>query len=356
MYEDMDDEATDIATTISTMAASGTKFSNFLVLYRTNAQSRAIEEAMLSNRIPYVVVGGTTFYERKEIRDLLSYLRLAEGRGDVDDMKRCINAPFRFLGKAFIDRCASELSSVRKGSDRSIAQLVVDAVRSACRSGGVQGRQRESANDWCDLIDEMHVNVVATQAMERRAGNDLPLLAATSPVDSSGHAGRPATVLEQIVLRTQYSEWITRDEGQESTENNRLTNVRELIRAASRFRTAHEFLDYIDDTIKRAKAAKKGDQVDRVTMMSVHRSKGLEWPNVFVIGANEGIFPHSCADAEEERRLFYVAITRAKDTCQVSSVRVISTSKGVRFMPPSPFIGEASIPNDDQSAIDDSAA
>jgi DNA helicase-2/ATP-dependent DNA helicase PcrA len=333
--ENMDDEAELVAQEIRELEADGCRWRDMVVLYRTNAQSRAIEEQLLGNRVPYIVIGGTNFYDRKEIKDLLAYLRLAAGRGRFDDVRRSINAPFRFLGKAFVDRI-EVLADSEDQRDGPVDWTGI--VRRAARGSGLQERQRQSAESWCAMVDGLTSKIAkANAALEQ---------------DPSGQRfeckeARPGALIEGLLLDTDYVRWLTRDEGTESPENNRVSNIRELVRASERFNTVVGLLDYIDETIEAARRAKAGEDdgpIDRVTLMSIHRSKGLEWRAVFLLGANEGILPHSrCEDDNEERRLFYVAVTRAKDLLHITHVG--SAAIGPRVVPvgPSRFLSEAGL-------------
>jgi len=292
-------------------------------LYRTNAQSRAPEEALIGERLPYRIIGGVNFYERREVRDLLAYLRLADGRGDLEDVARCINTPFRYLGKAFVEKVREAAKRARAKARKTGGRVSYPGVvRAACDGPGTQARQRYSAEDWADLIE---LTYTSTHKEE--------------PVP-------PARILEDIVRATKYTEWLTRDEGEESPENSRVSNVRELIRAATRFPTVCELLDYIDKTIKASKDQRKkeGKAPNKVTLTTLHRSKGMEWPVVFVIGANDGILPHArCEDDEEERRLFYVGVTRAKNELRISCVNQAAIGNRVVALAPSTFLGEAGL-------------
>jgi DNA helicase-2/ATP-dependent DNA helicase PcrA len=329
---DLDAEGLEIVQRIVEAHEDGMPWKSAAVLYRTNAQSRGIEEACLSRRIPYVVIGGVNFYERKEVRDLLAYLRVADGRGTFKDIQRCINSPFRYLGKAFVDRI--------EGARRN-GQKWTDVVRSVASTGkGIQNRQRTSVEQWAGLIDSCSRSIEIRKGMSGAvmpgAGEIL-----TSPTDDP-RPHMPAALLEMIVSETDFLRWLTRDEGAETVENNRVSNVRELVRAAERFTSVEEFLDYIDETVEAARRAKGDKNADRVTLCSLHRSKGLEWSFVAVAGCNEKIIPHARAsDIEEERRLFYVGVTRAMDVLHVSSVKQATCGDVVRTLSPSRFIGEA---------------
>lgn len=363
---DADGEAEGVCQTIRELHTDGAKYSGMAVLYRTNAQSRALEEKLLGARVPYVVIGGLSFYERKEVKDLLAYLRIAAGRGKFDDIRRCINAPFRYLGKEFVARIedvADGRGSLRDGRGADIWTEIVRGV-----TGRLQDRQRQSVVDWCEIVENMAraIEEQRTRLAEYRgkmgdADVRTALALGDAPVDACGDndaelvdgegrwEARPERLLENLLQETGYIKWITRDEGTESPENNRVSNVRELVRAASRFGTVDELLDYIDETTRAARAAADDDtSPDRVTLMSIHRSKGLEWPTVFVIGVSEKILPHGKAsDPSEERRLFYVACTRARDLLSISSIAAAAYGANVVDLQPSRFLDEAGLTADE---------
>jgi len=333
VFQDLDAEGQEIGSRVLAMAQDGKAYGDIAVLYRTNAQSRAVEEAMLSARIPYRIIGGTNFYERREVRSLLAYLRLADGRGELEDIEKCINAPFRFLGRAFVER-------VTDGARREFAQIKgtnqkinwTSLVRQVAQQAGIQTRQRESAYEWADMIDMASKGIALAAEPE-------------APADQK-NLGKPAKLLEDIVRLTRYTAWLEKDEGEETTENSRVSNVRELIRAAGRFPTVKELLNYIDEVGKKARRARNedGENPNKVTLTTLHRSKGLEWPVVFLVGVSDGILPHArCEDEEEERRLFYVGVTRARDLLHVSAVSNVSLGSKVIMTEPSPFITEAGL-------------
>lgn len=327
--EALDDEASEVVGAISKSVDAGeTKVSDHTVLYRTNAQSRAIEESLLKKRIPYIVVGGTSFYERREVRDLLAYLRLAAGVGKVDDVKRSINTPFRFLGAKFVDRVMAASAGSDEGTNWT------NIVLNVANQEGLQARQRSSAREWSDMLSSMQRDILAgtlDDATEEQRLN-----------------ARPHMLLESVVKATRYIEWLQKEEGEESADNSAGSNVREMVRVAERFPTAGELLDYIDKTIVDGRKQREDKQAggQRVLLMSVHRSKGLEWPHVYVIGMNEMVLPHAKGDPEEERRVAYVAATRARDVLTLSYVRRIATRAGVRDVQPSRFVLDTGLPLD----------
>lgn len=333
--EDMDEEGRAIVAEMKARHESGVEWREMAVLYRTNAQSRGPEEVLIANRVPYVVIGGTNFYNRKEVKDLLSYLRVATGRATEVDFKRCINTPFRYLGKQTVDRFIGE----RRPSENWTAP-----VRRVADSGrGIQYRQKTTAYEWAGLIDSI------ARSMKIREATDLQQQLLLEDDDPNMVRERirdhlPAAILERVIKETDFVKYLTRDEGAETVENNRVSNVRELVRASERFTTVHELLDYIDETIRAAEEAARDRNANRVTLCSLHRSKGLEWPSVWIIGTNEKVLPHGRAtDIEEERRLFYVGVTRAMNDLTISHVRTAAFGSRVIELEPSRFIAEAGL-------------
>lgn len=324
-----DTEGEEVVQRLMEYNAGGMKWGDMVVLYRTNAQSRGVEESCLSNRIPYVILGGTNFYNRKEVKDLLAYVRLGAGRGDFEDVRRSINSPFRFLGRAFVDR-VEEL-----GGSASAAPEWTALVRKAAEQSGIQARQRTSVLQYTALVESLKQSI----EIVRREREDRQGVVTTEVREKHG----PAALLERVIKETDYMRFITRDEGAETAENNRVSNIRELVRASERFATVDELLDYIERTLAAAKDA-QNERGDRVTLCSLHRSKGLEWPVVFILGCNEKVLPHARAkDEGEERRLFYVGITRARDHLHLSYVMSAAVGDKVIGLAPSRFLSEAGV-------------
>lgn len=343
--ENLDDEAANFVDWISKKVAAGdASYEDFTALFRTNAQSRALEEALIGARIPYVVVGGSSFYERKEVRDVLAYLRIACGVGELEDVKRCINAPFRFLGAKFVDRVTDLVERLEdNGADRATHNWGEIAM-TAAQKAGVQYRQKESAREWAGMLANI--------------GRRIALGVKSKPGLIDYDEARPNRILEDIVRETKYLEWIAKEEGEESIEASGVANVREIIRVASRFATCGELLDYVDETITASRRQREDKQAggDRVLLMNVHRSKGLEWPHVWLAGFNELVIPHVKGDLEEERRLAYVAVTRARDSLVLSYVRTMAMRAGIKDAIPSRFLVDTGVrldaPDDDDDSLD----
>src|ERR1019366_805187 len=308
--ETLDDEASELVDFCKKRVASGQSLADVTVLFRLNAQSRALEEALLRDKMPYVLIGGVNFYERKSVKDLLAYLRLAAGKDQEGDAtRRCINAPFRFLGAKFVERVMA-----LRAADPSVGWTEI--VEQASRQEGIQQRQRDSAGQWVEIVE--HVSEMIRDGVQ---------------VSEDGKRTTPgaAEVLQYVLNATGYIGWLEKEEGEESIESSHAADVREMVRVAASFANVPELLDFVSIQVTESSRNKKKARGDRcVTMMSIHKSKGLQAPVVWLVGCNSGILPHAKGDLEEERRIMYVAATRAEDHLVVSYVREMALRTGVR--------------------------
>lgn len=315
---DTDREAEAFVSMIEELSKGRASYDEITALYRLNAQSRALEEALIAANIPYQILGSGSFYDRKEVRNLLAYLNVASDLDTKgDNIKWSINSPYRFLGTPFVETIRAIASEAKTIHWPSI-------VAEAAMSSNVKEQQKSAAKTWATIIES-----IAAQIDKKTS---------------------PREILTDIVTRTQYYQWLENEEGDETIENSPSANVRELIRISERCATVDEFLNYIKKSMEDAKKArdKRGKKTKRVTLMSIHKSKGLEWPHVFVCGVNEDILPHKKGDSEEERRLAYVAITRARDSLTLSWVRKFTTGKGtVLEGRPSRFLTDAQLVEDE---------
>ena len=272
------------------------------VFYRTNAQSRVIEEFLIDADIPYRVIGGTKFYDRKEVKDAIAYLRCVANPADEISIRRVINVPRRGVGDTSLDKVAA------LAAQQSLGLSV--ALRRAAQAG-VGGAALRGINDFITLVDSL--------AGEVEQG--------------------PAHLLRELLERSGYLTELRNEDTIES--QGRVENLEELIGAAEEFPDTNDFLEkvsLVSDTDDIA-----GD--DKVMMMTLHSAKGLEFPNVFIIGMEEGVFPHSrslleSAALEEERRLAYVGITRAERRLYVSHAWSRSLHGSRQYNPPSRFLDE----------------
>lgn len=273
----------------------GDGYNEFAVLYRTNAQSRIIEESLRKRNIPYRIYGGLSFYQRKEIKDAIAYMRLSINPDDDEALRRVINFPTRGIGETTLGKLASE--AIRRGT--SIWSVILDPTGVALNNGTLK-----KLDGFKELIlGFLHMN----------------------------QAGEPANeVVKAIIDRTKLISMLITDRTPESISKQE--NLSELVSAVNQFVT-EAFESGEEDTSLAAFLASaalatdqdndtEGDE-ERVTLMTVHAAKGLEFGNVFIVGVEEDLFPsamalQSAAEIEEERRLLYVAITRAKKFCMLT--------------------------------------
>ena len=308
------DEAEWIARELAKRCADGAAHSECAILYRTNAQSRALEEAMRRAGIPYQIIGAISFYDRREVKDILAYLRLIANPNDDEAFLRAIAVPRRGVGDVAL---ASLADQAREWNVPLLA-----ASERAETIAALRPNLRAAFKSFADLVN----------GLRNRVGESAPV-----------------TVMEEIVQAIQY-ETVLAAEGVEGIE--RWENVRELIAAAAEW---SEVVDeeeqgtplqrFLNEAALLSAIDTSEGKPDGVTLMTLHTAKGLEWPIVAIGGMEEGLFPSSRAlespdGLEEERRLCYVGITRAKDTLILTWAR--ARRRGGQLMPgiPSRFLRE----------------
>ena len=254
------------------------------VLYRTNAQSRAMEESLVRWGIPYVVVGGLRFYDRREIKDILAYLKLLVNPADTVSLLRVLNTPKRGIGKTTIERLTDASSQL------GIPLWDVVSDPEAVRTLG--GRSAKGLLQFCELVRQL----------QARADQAMPSEMVQLVMEQSGY------LAELIAAGTDEAE-------------DRRRNLNELVNAALQYQEEADdgsLEDFLASAALASDADSKDVEQDKVTLMTLHASKGLEFPVVFLVGLEQGLFPsyrslEDPAAMEEERRLCYVGITRAKE-------------------------------------------
>ena len=301
--EDEWDEASFVATTARQLRdEDGLEWRDVAVMYRTNAQSRTIEESFMRAGIPYKVVGGTRFYDRREVKDAVAYLKAAVNPLDEISVKRVLNVPKRGIGETSVARVDAF------ATEHSIPFF--EAMRRAGEAK-VSGAAAKGIAAFVALVDEL-----------------------AASLDDG-----PSAVLEVAMIRSGYLDELEKDDTIEAV--GRIENVHELIGSAAEFTDVDEFLEQVAlvaDT----------DEIDsenKVVLMTLHSAKGLEYPAVFLVGLEEGIFPHSRAltepaELEEERRLAYVGITRAQRRLFISHAWHRMLYGQSQYNPPSRFLAE----------------
>ncbi len=279
------------------------RWGDVAVFYRTNAQSRVLEEQLMRADIPYKVVGGTRFYDRREIKDAIAYLRSVVNPVDEVSLKRVINEPKRGVGATSIGKLDAYATA------RGLS--FVDALRRA-DDAGVGGKAATGIEAFLTLLDD---------------AADLV-------------AGSPGPLLQQLLERSGYLDQLESERTIEA--EGRLENLAELVGAAGEAETVAEFLEQISLV---ADTDDLDDDTTSVVLMTLHSAKGLEFPVVFLIGLEDGVFPHLRSltepdQLEEERRLAYVGITRARRRLYLTHAWSRTLFGGTQYNPPSRFLDE----------------
>jgi len=281
--EDEYDEARYIVERIQTLKREEYyKYSDYVVLYRMNAQSRAIEDILRREDIPYKVVGGVKFYERKEIKDAIAYMRLVHNPSDNISLKRIINEPKRGIGKTSLDK----IQEISDTTGISMYEIIKNAEKYDLN------RVKANAIEFIELIEEL-----------RTKKEELSI----------------SELLKEILNKSGYTKALELENTVEA--ETRMQNLEELLTVAIEFEeeeAENSLADFLEGITLSSDVDGIEDEEQSVTLMTLHSAKGLEYPVVFLVGMEEGIFPGNKSigehkELEEERRLFYVGITRAKE-------------------------------------------
>lgn len=286
------------------MSGSGRKFSDFAVLYRTNAQSSAFERVLVQMHVPYKIVGGVRFYDRKEVKDIVAYLRLVQQPNDLVSFRRIANVPARGVGEVSLGR-------------------FLDKWR---ESGGSLIEVLQGAGEFSDITTKVRGALV-------KLGNLIGGLA-----DEASGGVLPAVTIENLIARVGYKEYL--DDGTPQGDD-RVENLGALVNEASAYA---DLADFLADAALMSSSDESADK-DEVTLMTLHAAKGLEFPVVFLVGLEEGVLPHSRAiyegdDIEEERRLMYVGMTRAREVLYLSYARSRQTFGQFQYGMASRFLSD----------------
>ena len=309
-------EANYLISKTSELITQGYKPENFAVLYRTHAQSRAIEEALISAGYPYQIVGGIKFYERKEIKDILAYLRFLVNPADIISFERIYNVPTRGLGKSAYEKI---ITTNRLNLVKAIDEIISET--------GLPPKQLASLSEFRDLLRNL--------------------------LDVA-HKKELTYLIKYIITQTDYEDYL-RGLGSKQdydTSEDKIENLKELLTVAGRYNELGKdgigkFLEEVAllQETDRVKSPNGDHAAGKITLMTMHASKGLEFPIVFIVGMEEGLLPHSRTmfdprELEEERRLCYVAVTRAKENLIITLTKARNIFGSREFNLPSRFLGE----------------
>jgi len=305
------DEARYVVDQLKTLKQQGRHLRDMAVLYRTNAQSRVLEEALVRERIPYVMFGGMRFFARMEVKDILAYLRVLTNPADSISCQRIINVPTRGIGATTVAKIAT-LEQQAKG--------FLPACRLAVEQGVLKGAAAKKVAAFVAMMEDFSTR------LERLP---YPQLAA------------------ELVEETGYAQMLKSENTQEARD--RLDNIDQLLAGMEEHRDEDTTLqDYLEQIALVTDLDAYDSSLDRVTLMTLHAAKGLEFPVVFMTGMEDGIFPAARSNdggeqLEEERRLCYVGMTRAMEKLYLTHARRRRVYGSYQFNPPSRFVGE--IPN-----------
>ncbi|MCS4485185.1 UvrD-helicase domain-containing protein [Gleimia sp. 6138-11-ORH1] len=341
------DEAKIVVQEISRLTPSEYKYGEIAIFYRTNSQSRALEEQLVRAGIPYRVVGGTKFYERKEIKDALAYLQVIANPDDAVAIRRIINTPRRGIG----DKAEQVLAAHAQMEGISFGAAARQVwIQKGCDQGEAKTVEVSPAA-WEQQIREALIeNPAPLAGLTARALNSIAAFwgaIETMQVYAKEHS--IAEVLDQILDVTGYLEELRRSK--DPQDLNRVENLAELHSVATDFAKAnptgqlHDFLERVALVADADQVASESENAGEITLMTVHTAKGLEFPVVFVTGLEDGTFPHQrslmeVSELAEERRLAYVAITRARKKLYLSRAAVRSAWGTPTDLPPSRFLDD----------------
>ena len=330
---DQRQEANFIVQKVSKFSSQNRDLNDLTILYRTHAQSRTLEEEFIKRGIPYRIIGGIRFYERREIKDVLAYLRLAYNPSDSVSFDRVYNTPERGLGKITYEKLKKSI--FQSGS-------TVKGLRSAIDDHGFSGQRAQSISKLANFLESIH-----------EKSSELAL----------------SELVTYILKSVDYKSYI--DDGTEEGKE-RWKNVKEIFTAtkkydppaienaqALRLRSGQVGLvNFLEEVALIQETDKILDNSQAVNLMTFHAVKGLEFPIVFMAGMEDGVFPHSQSlfnqeELEEERRLCYVGITRAKEELYITFCRQRMLHGSTQFNPPSRFLFEIPENNINFSTIED---
>ena len=311
------DESEYVVREIFKQQKKGRKLKDIAVLYRTNAQSRVLEETFLKSNVPYVMVGGQKFYDRKEIKDLLSYLRLIANSADDISLQRIINVPKRGIGPSSVDKIATYATNNDISMFEALAEI--DFI-------GLSKKVTQAAAEFYQLINHLMKEQEFLEISE---------------------------IVDEVLEKSGYREMLEREQTLEA--RSRLENIDEFMTVPKDYEKntpieEQSLINFLTD-LSLVADVDEANLEDGVTLMTMHSAKGLEYPVVFIIGMEESIFPHVRAiksdddhEMEEERRISYVAITRAEEELYLTHASSRTLFGRQQSNPKSRFLNE--VPED----------
>jgi DNA helicase-2/ATP-dependent DNA helicase PcrA len=316
-------EANHVISTIQDYLRKNYSEKDFALLYRTHAQSRALEEALIMRGVPYQIVGGLKFYDRKEIKDIIAYLKLIANPSDSVALERIYNIPARGIGKSLLEK----VRGARIGNEQEFnIQL---ALKNILKEKTLPARQLKAVYEFSNILDD---------------------------ISAYAEKNKLSTVIKYIIKKIKYEDYLKEFSASKNKDfenfEDRMENLRELLTVTSKYEDLsgkEGIVRLVEEITLFQNTDKIKNDKSRITLMTIHAAKGLEFPVVFIVGMEEGLFPHSRTilnpnELEEERRLCYVAATRAKDHLFLTYTKFRNIFGSHSINLPSRFIGE--IPTD----------
>ncbi len=324
---------------ISRIQADHAQYCDFAILYRTNSQSRALEEALRKRNLPYVIYSGNSFYERAEVKDMMAYLKLIANPNDDESFKRVVNKPARGIGDT------SLAALMAAATDNSIS-LYAAVLSAELETYGLKPAAISRMKSFCEMIGRLNVRAAAEDAnsVAVSAALDSGLLMMYKSDTSIEGQSKAANVEELLNSVSTYVEEKKSEYFEEMQADGSISEGVELSAADLPVATLNDYLENVS-LLSAVDIEDDENGSNRITLMTVHSSKGLEFPYVYVAGMEENLFPSggslaSESDIEEERRLFYVAMTRAKKAVQLSFATTRMRNGKHESNAPSRFIRE----------------
>jgi DNA helicase-2/ATP-dependent DNA helicase PcrA len=307
-----------VASEILDLRQKGVSLSDIAIFYRTNSQSRLIEDNLRANKIPYRIIGGTKFYDRKEVKDMLAYMRLVVNDKDSLALSRIINVPARGIGATSLRKLEEEAIKASVSLWQIICEIVENSEKYSFLKIGA--KIKSSLREMVDVISE--IKVLEAQKVS------------------------PVTIYEKLLQDTGYFDFLKAQKDYESLA--RIENLEELSSAIKQYEQSNQNASLLGflETITLDTTKEEEHPQGEVSLMTVHGAKGLEFPFVFLVGAEENLFPSyksmegGSKALEEERRLFYVAMTRAMKKLYITFARGRMLFGQVKFNGPSRFVDE----------------
>lgn len=298
----------------------GFKYGDFGILIRANSQGRAIEEALLNANLPYIMSGGTSFFERMEIKDIISYLRVVANHDDDINLIRIINTPRRGIGRTTI----SVLNEIAKHNSTTMWESINYFIKDP--AGKMNQSAKDSLKEFVELIQTWRANILKGKGLSQK--------------------------IRQFIIEINYNDYLI-GEFQKNEKALRLKqkNIETFLQSIKHWEEDPDnddanLFNYLNRITLASKENMNDDDKGKVNLMTIHASKGLEFPVVFIAGAEEGIMPHARSleegdfNIEEERRLFYVAITRARNKLLITSCKRRKHLQSITDSIPSRFLEE----------------